>query len=128
MNAIVRLIKTLLTLWIILIYHPDLIAQDSVISIIKKANSAVPVRRFPGSAFMEMPASEKPLTQSLNARENFTVLPYALAQRTQASLNAGCADSSFLKIFQADNRAYSFSTSAKTKDGGIVIGGFGRNK
>ena len=128
MNAIVRLLKSLLTLWIILIYHPDLTAQDSVISIIKKANSAVPVRRFPGSAFMEMPASEKPLTQSLNARGNFTVLPYVSAQRTPASLNAGCADSSFLKIFEADNRAYSFSTSAKTKDGGIVIGGFGRNK
>ncbi len=40
---------------------------------------------------------------------------------------ANCHDSSFLKIFESANRAYSFSCSAKTRDGGILIGGYGRN-
>jgi hypothetical protein len=128
MKAFVRLYKTILTLWIIWIYHPDLTAQDPVISMIKKANAAIPVKKFPNSSLMEMPGSKIPLRQGFDVPGNFSTLPFLPAERTQTTLNASCTDSSFLKTFEADNRAYSFSISAKTKDGGIVMGGFGRNK
>lgn len=39
-----------------------------------------------------------------------------------------CNDSSFKKLFEAADRDYSFFCSVKTNDGGIVIGGYGRNK
>src|SRR5215204_3219139 len=128
MNAFIRLIRTLLTLWIILVYHPDIAAQDSVISLIKKANAAPPRRKFPNSALVERTASTPPLIQGLNVHANFSTFPYSPAERIQTPLNAGCTDSSFLKVFESANRAYSFFTSAKTKDGGIVLGGYGRNK
>ena len=128
MNAFIRFIRTLLTLWIILLYHPGLVAQDSIITVIKKANATPPFRKFPNSAFVERPASKPALIPGFNAPGNFSTSRYSPAERIQSSLNGGCIDSSFLKVFEANNRSYSFYTSAKTKDGGIVLGGFGRNK
>lgn len=128
MNAFIRLVKTLLIPWILLIYHADLAAQDSIISIIKKANAAPPLRNFPNSVFVERPAPKPALTPGSDLPENFSMLPYLPAERMQSVLSAGCTDSSFLKVFESPDRAYSFSTSAKTKDGGIVLGGYGRNK
>ena len=128
MNAFIRLVKTLLTLWIILLYHPNLAAQDSIISMMKKANAAPPLKKFPNSASVEKPPSKPASIPGFNLPGNFSMLPYSPAERTQSSLNAGCIDSSFLKVFESANRAYTFFTSAKTKDGGIVLGGYGRNK
>src|SRR5207248_9059742 len=47
---------------------------------------------------------------------------------SQTTQNNNCADSSFKKLFETLDRSYSFLCSIKTKDGGIVIGGFGRSK
>jgi gliding motility-associated-like protein len=54
--------------------------------------------------------------------QNSTVVP--VVGRT---LNAECKDSSFVKEFESPGRSYSFFCSAKTRDGGILIGGFGRD-
>lgn len=73
---------------------------------------------IPGSV-----ASSTPIPNSITT--NKFIPQNQAAQRSNA---ANCADSSFVKIFEAADRSYSFLCSAKTRDGGILIGGYGRNK
>lgn len=107
----------------------DVAAQDSLISLIRRINAqpTALTNRFEGSKIIG------PATTPIAL--NSSQLPaYRLQSQsfrpgtTQRSQDANCVDSSFLKVFQADNRSYSFYSSAKTADGGIIIGGFGRNK
>lgn len=44
------------------------------------------------------------------------------------TIGGTCMDSSFVKLFESSNRSYSFLCSEKTKDGGIIVGGYGRDK
>jgi hypothetical protein len=61
-------------------------------------------------------------SKKTSGRLNFQPLGIATTQPTK------CIDSSFRKEFRAIDRAFSFNCSVPTTDGGILIGGFGRNK
>ncbi|HEY5968165.1 MAG TPA: hypothetical protein VIU35_09305, partial [Chitinophagaceae bacterium] len=125
----IRPAKTFFGLFILCIYCSDLVGQDSVIVAIQKTNAVPPSIKFPpGSTIAHLPVSASGSVKSTPSLENFHPLQNIPPARTERLGNAACMDSSFLKIFEAENRAYSFFTSAKTKDGGIVLGGYGRNK
>lgn len=52
-----------------------------------------------------------------------------IAGTTRSATSTACLDSSFLKSFEiTTNRSYSFHRSCTTKDGGILITGFGRDR
>ena len=129
MAALIRLAKTVPGLFVLCFFDPGLAAQDSVFSIIEKANSVAPARKFPysGSAISPVPLSGSRRTQIPLPDKNFPSYPYLPSARVANPQNANCKDSSFFKIFEAEDRAYSFFTSAKTNDGGIVLGGYGRS-
>jgi gliding motility-associated-like protein len=128
MNVLIRPVKTLFVLFILCIYCPNLVGQDSLIGAIQKANAIPPARKFSNSSrIAQVPASMSGHIKTPSL-ENFKAFHYSSPARTETSLSLSCPDSSFLKVFEADNRAYNFYTSAKTNDGGIVIGGYGRNK
>ena len=96
---------------------------------VQKANAVPPVTKFPrGSTIAHLPLSVSENAKTAPLLQNFHVLQNIPPARAQTLVNAACTDSSFLKIFEAENRAYNFFTSAKTNDGGIVLGGYGRNK
>jgi gliding motility-associated-like protein len=128
MAAPIRPSKTLLVLCIICIFHVCVIAQDSVLSAIIKANSIPPQHSF----FNSNPTIEKiPVTQTASKdqkRSSLSFQTYQYPSLSRSQTNIACPDSSFLKIFEAQDRAYNFYTSAKTNDAGIVIGGYGRDK
>ena len=128
MAALIRLSEILLALCFLCILQVRVIAQDSVLSAIRKANSIPPQLNFfhTGPAIEKLPVNGTARARNTQQQLSFQTFQYSSTTRTQN--NIACPDSSFLKIFEADNRAYSFSISAKTKDGGIVLGGFGRNK
>src|SRR6187549_3210278 len=114
----IRPAKTFFGLFILCIFCSNLAGQDSVIIAIQKTNAVPPATKFPrGSTIAHLPVSASgnvktsPLLQNLHALHNLPSL------RTQTLENATCKDSSFLKIFEAENRAYNFFISAKTNDG-----------
>lgn len=124
----IRPAKTLLVLFILCIYCSGLAAQDPVLKSSWKANAMPPVFKVPNSNSLipSIPRSTASNQKPLPSQKNFQTFQYPSPARTPN--NIACPDSSFLKIFEANNRAYSFYTSTKTNDGGIVIGGFGRDK
>ncbi len=125
----IRPAKTFFGLFILCICCSNIAGQDSAISAIQKANAVPPAIKFlQGSTIGHLPVSASGNAKTSALLENFHLFPSLPAERTQKLVNAACTDSSFLKIFEAENRAYSFFTSAKTNDGGIVLGGYGRNK
>src|SRR6185436_1259825 len=125
----IRPAKTFFGLFILCIYCLNLAGQDSVIVAIEKTNAVPPSRKFPrGTTIEHLPISASRNTTTSPLLQNFHVLQNIPPARTQTLVNAACTDSSFLKIFEAEDRAYNFFTSAKTNDGGIVLGGYGRNK
>src|SRR5688572_6645700 len=125
----IRPAKTFLGLFILCIYCSELAGQDSVIAVILKTNAVPPSIKFPpGSTIAHLPGTSTGSIKSSSSLDNFSPFPNISPARTERLGNAACTDSSFLKIFEAENRAYNFFTSAKTKDGGIVLGGYGRNK
>src|SRR5688572_15359944 len=129
MFALIRPDKTLWVLFILCMCCSDLVGQDSAIIAIKKANEIPPGKKFThGSTIAHPPVSGKGTITSSRLLRNSQSFQYLSPARTQTSTSAACPDSSFLKIFEAQDRAYNFYTSAKTNDGGIVIGGYGRNK
>jgi hypothetical protein len=128
MIALIRPSRTLLAACLVGILHTSLAAQDSTIPAIIKANAVAPQPGFFNSI---PPVRKMPVTRmaTVNPAQHQLVsqtFQYPSAARTQT--NISCPDSSFLKIFEANNRAYSFYTSTKTIDGGIVLGGYGRDK
>ena len=129
MATLIRLAKTMFGFCVLFLYDPGLAAQDTF-SIIEKANSIAPARKFhgPGSRISPVPLSASRRTQAPLPVTNIPAYPYLPPARIENLQNGNCKDSSFFKIFEAQNRAYTFLTSAKTKDGGIVLGGYGRNK
>ena len=126
----IRPAKTLFKLFILCIYCADLAGQDSVIDSIQKANAVPPEIKFPlGSTIAHLPLSAPGNAKTSPLLENyFQPFQNLRSARIQTLVNAACTDSSFLKIFEAQNRAYSFFTSGKTNDGAIVLAGYGRNK
>src|SRR5688572_33426440 len=129
MFALIRPDKTLWVLFILCMCCSDLVGQDSAIIAIKKANVVPPGKRFvSGSTIAHPPVSVTGPTNTSPLLRNSQSFQYLSPARTQMSTSVACPDSSFLKIFEAQDRAYNFYTSAKTNDGGIVIGGYGRNK
>ena len=125
----IRPAKFFLGLFILCIYCSDLAGQDPVIVAIQKANAAPPAKKFPqGSAIVNLPSAVSANANTFAISEKYFHPPQNLPSARTQTLNAACTDSSFLKIFEAANRAYNFYTSAKTNDGGIVLGGYGRNK
>ncbi len=128
MIAVIRPSKTLLAACLISLWPASLIAQDSAILALTKANSVAP----PPGFFKSIPAVRKsPLTKVGTVspfQRPLNVQSFQFPSTTRSQTNIACPDSSFLKIFEANNRAYSFYTSTKTKDGGIVLGGYGRDK
>src|SRR5688572_9390763 len=128
MFALIRPDKTLWVLFILCMCCSDLVGQDSAIIAIKKANEIPPGKKFThGSTIAHPPVSGKGTITSSRLLRNSQSFQYPSSARAQTSTSAACPDSSFLKIFEAQDRAYNFYTSAKTNDGGIVIGGYGRN-
>ena len=129
MSALVRPSRTLLGLYILLIYCSRLAAQEPVLSEVMKKNSIAPLSKTPsGPTIASTPLTKTRGTNNFVRQNNVQSFQYSIPPPIQRSSNASCIDSSFLKIFEAQDRAYSFYTSAKTHDGGIVLGGFGRNK
>ena len=125
----IRPAKTFFGLFILCIFCSDLAGQDSVIVAIQKANAVPPAIKFPrGSTIAHLPVSTSGNVKTSPVLQNLHPLQNLPSARTQTLGNAACTDSSFLKIFEAENRAYNYFTSAKTNDGGIVLGGYGRNK
>jgi gliding motility-associated-like protein len=129
MFIVIRLSKTFIGLFIFFIYSSNLFGQDPEMIKIQKANSFPPsIKLFNSPAIEQLPKTQRVGSNTLPSSKNFQSFPYLSPARTQSPANSNCRDSSFLKIFEADNRAFNFSTSAKTHDGGIVISGYGRNK
>ena len=130
MFGLIRPSRTLLGLCVVFIYNSTLLAQDPGLSAVKKSNEIAPLPKLPGSnpIIPAPPVSQPGIMNNLSNPKNFQSFQYPAPSTTQRSANASCIDSSFLKIFEANNRAYSFSISTKTHDGGIVLGGFGRDK
>jgi len=106
----------------------SLVAQDSTLLAIIKANAHPSQRSLfeSNSTIEKLAAIQKTNTDQKRSPLNFQTHQYLSPARTQT--NIACPDSSFLKIFEAQNRAYNFYTSTKTNDDGIVIGGYGRDK
>lgn len=130
MFGLIRPSRTLLGLCVIFICSSTILAQDPVLSAARKANDIAPVIRYPETrSTIEAPPSSQPRSRNnLTTPKSIQAFQYSVPSTSQRSTNVTCIDSSFLKIFEATNRAYSFSISAKTHDGGIVLGGFGRDK
>lgn len=128
MIVLIRPSKTLLAACFVCLVHASLVAQDSAVLAIIKENSVPPQPGF----FKSVPPVRKsagtkaPTVNFLKQSLPFQDRQYRSTARTQT--NIACPDSSFLKIFEGNNRAFSFYTSTKTKDGGIVLGGYGRDK
>ena len=127
MIALIRPSKTLLAACLIGILQVSLIAQDSTVLAIIKANAAAPQPGF----FNSIPVIRKsPLTKlppGTPAQPLLSFQSFQLPSTARTQNNIACPDSSFLKIFEANNRAFSFYASIKTRDGGIVLGGYGRD-
>lgn len=81
-----------------------------------KTNSA----QSPGTDFKEMQPLIKDPVQTTGATISISDI-----NKKQALFN--CKDSSFKKIFSSGSLSYSTFCSVKTSDGGIIMGGFGRN-
>jgi gliding motility-associated-like protein len=102
-------------------------AQDSRADLISRINSdnlprdrATALRQVPLPDTISLIKFPAPGIGVVPAQNDFS--------RVQRSQDVACRDSSFLKIFESADRSYSFFSSVKTKDGGIVLGGYGRNK
>jgi gliding motility-associated-like protein len=129
MPAPIQPSKAFFGLFILCICCSNLAGQDSVIAAMQKSNAIPPSIKFPNAAIIKhLPVLASGNTKTSPLLENFHPFQNLPATRTSSLVNAACTDSSFLKIFEAENRAYVFFTSAKTNDGGIVLGGYGRNK
>jgi len=126
MNFGIRLLKFLFALYALCVYGLHSAAQDP--ASLFKANETPPVIKFPSSGPRINKASilTRKNSNDLKRTESFQTFQFSSPARTQT--NIACPDSSFLKIFESPNRAYSFYISSKTNDGGIIIGGYGRDK
>lgn len=101
-------------------------AQDPVISLIEKARIENAQRGMEKPGFNRAtPQSFSPVSLRNSVPKRNLISAQPEIQRVQ---DANCVDSSFLKVFEATDRAYSFGYSAKTRDGGMLLGGFGRSK
>ncbi len=129
MSALTRLTRTLIGLHIVFICSSNLAAQDPVLSAVKRAGETAPVSK----AYLQSKIPSVPASQARGANNSIKTKPvqsfqFPLPASNQHSSNVSCTDSSFLKVFEAQDRAYNFSISAKTPGGGIVLGGIGRDK
>jgi gliding motility-associated-like protein len=127
MIAMIRPSKTLLAAYVFCLLHAGLNAQDSAIMAIIKTNAVPPQFSFsdPDAVIKKIPAKRTGTVNS--AQHPASIQAFQLPTAARAQTNIACPDSSFLKIFEANNRAFSFNISTKTNDGGIVIGGYGRD-
>lgn len=122
----IRPVKAFFGLLILCIGCLDLAGQDSIVAIQKKSAISLSVKFPRGSTIEHLPVSKSGNAKASSLPDN--IYPYQNIPSARTQQNGACKDSSFLKVFEAENRAYSFFTSAKTNDGGIVLGGYGRNK
>ena len=119
--------KTLFGLLMFCISCSQLAAQDAIIEQVIKANRFPPsLKMTEGSKLPRIPAQTSRGSRTQPLTNVFQAYQYPGSVKTQT--NIACPDSSFLKIFEAQDRAYTFFSSAKTNDGGIVMTGYGRNK
>ena len=125
-TTLIRPLKILLFLILFWgICFVDLFAQVPGISQIDKLRkeNALPKNRIPDLNFITSKEYTELKPPAIISNQSF-LSEQSSAQRSQTG---NCADSSFKKLFEALDRSYNFLCSNRTKDGGILIGFFGRN-
>lgn len=124
-----RLNRTLPLTFLLFCISTGLFAQDSLSAITEKAKLFNPVIGNHSSRLLPVPVIKQAGIAMKPARfQNFPSLIYPPQPGTQRLKDEACEDSSFFKVFETADRNFSFFSSAKTNDGGIVMAGFGRNK